>query len=259
MNLRSILLACLAANGAQGTPQTVKIACFGDSVTAGSRAEGQPWCKQLRKLLGTGYFATSNFGGSGRTVVNYDGLAPDQCSDELGPEGDCSYGASDYYEEWKDEEVPCAREAPFTVGIIALGTNDAKTANLEAYDETQFQEQYQALIKSIVETVQEGGADLKLLVLCSAVPIAGLPIDQVNREEWDESSQMWVGGALRDDVEALAAWADNEFDDLAGRVRFVDLYDVLSNHPEGPEDWPWHAVQRRRRLRLRRSGRALHV
>ena len=76
MNLRSILFACLAANGAQGTPQTVKIACFGDSVTAGSRAEGQPWCKQLRKLLGTGYFATSNFGGSGRTVVNYDGLAP---------------------------------------------------------------------------------------------------------------------------------------------------------------------------------------
>ena len=51
MNLRSILFACLAANGAQGTPQTVKIACFGDSVTAGSRAEGQPWCKQLRKLL----------------------------------------------------------------------------------------------------------------------------------------------------------------------------------------------------------------
>ena len=62
MNLRSILFACLAANGAQGTPQTVKIACFGDSVTAGSRAEGQPWCKQLRKFLGTGYFATSNFG-----------------------------------------------------------------------------------------------------------------------------------------------------------------------------------------------------
>ena len=60
MNLRSILFACLALGrlGAQGTPQTVKIACFGDSVTAGSRAEGQPWCKQLRKLLGTGYFAT---------------------------------------------------------------------------------------------------------------------------------------------------------------------------------------------------------
>ena len=62
MNLRSILLVFLtAAQGARAEP--VKIACFGDSVTAGSRAEGQPWCKQLRKFLGTGYFATSNFGG----------------------------------------------------------------------------------------------------------------------------------------------------------------------------------------------------
>ena len=44
MNLRSILLACLAA--ALGTraaaAEPVRVACIGDSVTEGSNAKGQP-------------------------------------------------------------------------------------------------------------------------------------------------------------------------------------------------------------------------
>ena len=71
MNLRSILFACLAAQGVRAA--AVKVACFGDSVTAGSKAKGQPWCKQIRAVLGRGFFTTDNFGKSGKTVVDYAG------------------------------------------------------------------------------------------------------------------------------------------------------------------------------------------
>ena len=50
MNLRSILLACLAA--AQSAQAAIKVACFGDSVTAGTAAKGKPWPKQIRSVLG---------------------------------------------------------------------------------------------------------------------------------------------------------------------------------------------------------------
>ena len=60
MNLRSILIACLAANAAWAAP--IKIACFGDSVTEGSKSDGQPWCKQIRGELGRNFFTTYNFG-----------------------------------------------------------------------------------------------------------------------------------------------------------------------------------------------------
>ena len=67
MNLRSILFACLAANGARAKP--VRVACIGDSVTEGSKSDGQPWCKQIRGVLGRNLFTTYNFGQSGATVV----------------------------------------------------------------------------------------------------------------------------------------------------------------------------------------------
>ena len=94
------------------------------------------------------------------------------------------------------------------MGIISLGTNDAKTANLASGESDNFVAEYKSLITNIVEDLWDVGSDLKQLVLCSAVPIAGLPIDQVNREEWDESSQMWVGGALRDDMMLCVWWPE---------------------------------------------------
>ena len=70
MNLRSILLACLAAaQGARAEP--VKVACFGDSVTEGTNSKGKPWCKEIRGVLGRNFFTTYNFGQSGATVVDY--------------------------------------------------------------------------------------------------------------------------------------------------------------------------------------------
>ena len=56
MNLRSILFACLAANGARA--KLVRVACIGDSVTEGSKSDGQPWCKQIRGELGRNFFTT---------------------------------------------------------------------------------------------------------------------------------------------------------------------------------------------------------
>ena len=72
MNLRSILLACLAAaqSARAERPEPVKIACFGDSVTAGTAAKGKPWCRQIRAVLGRGFFTTHNFGKSGATVTD---------------------------------------------------------------------------------------------------------------------------------------------------------------------------------------------
>ena len=183
MNLRSILLACLAANAAWAEP--VKVACFGDSVTAGSKAKGKPWCKEIRGVLGRNFFTTYNFGKSGATVVDYDG-------------SDSAYIKSGKYDDWRAAvqdscedkdccEAGCAR-SPVQVGIISLGTNDAKKQNLPS--NATFVEEYKSLITNIVQDLYEpndddsddggacpgDGSDLRLLVLASAVPIAGPPI-----------------------------------------------------------------------------------
>jgi hypothetical protein len=124
MNLRSILIACLAAaQGARAEP--VKIACFGDSVVE----------------------------------------AENDCND-----------ASPY--------------GPYAVGVISLGTNDAKKQNLPS--KTTFIEEYKILITNIVEDLWDVGSDLKQLVLCSAVPIADEPISQTNKGDWNEASKKWV-------------------------------------------------------------------
>ena len=118
MNLRSILFACLAAaQSAQAAP--VKVACFGDSVVKGSEAEGKPWPRQIRDVLGRAQFLTANFGGSGLTVVDYAG-------------SDTAYIDSDQYDDWQDENDcnDASPYGPYAVGIISLGTNDVKTANL---------------------------------------------------------------------------------------------------------------------------------
>tara|TARA_B100000459_G_scaffold134117_1_gene89618 strand:- start:44 stop:229 length:186 start_codon:yes stop_codon:yes gene_type:complete len=58
MNLRSILACLAAAQCARAGP--VKIACFGDSVTAGENSKGKPWCKEIRGVLGRNLFTTYN-------------------------------------------------------------------------------------------------------------------------------------------------------------------------------------------------------
>ena len=177
MHLRSILIACIATNGARAEP--VKVACFGDSVTAGSKAKGKPWCRQIRDVLGRAQFLTANFGESGKTVVKYAG-------------SNTAYINSGKYNDWQAENEcnDASPYGPYAVGVISLGTNDAKKQNLPS--KTTFVAEYKSLITNIVEDLWDVGSDLKQLVLCSAVPIADEPISQTNKGDWNEASKKWV-------------------------------------------------------------------
>ena len=93
MNLCSILFACLAAaQSAQAAP--IKVACFGDSVTAGTAAKGKPWPKQIRSVLGRGFFDTYNFGKSGATVTD---LGTDQSAPYIGSRSEVRVGLAPGY------------------------------------------------------------------------------------------------------------------------------------------------------------------
>ena len=89
----NILLACLAAaQSAQAAP--IKVACFGDSVTAGTAAKGKPWPKQIRSVLGRGFFDTYNFGKSGATVTD---LGTDQSAPYIGSRSEVRVGLAPGY------------------------------------------------------------------------------------------------------------------------------------------------------------------
>lgn len=90
-------------------PTKVKVACVGDSITAGvgASATSQNYVSQLQKLLGTGY-VVQNFGNSGKTLLK----------DAAGGNG---YVLTDTYQKSIDFEPD--------VVTIMLGTNDSKDEN----------------------------------------------------------------------------------------------------------------------------------
>ena len=97
------LLAFLCADAAG----KIKVACVGDSITAGvGTKNGQTYPRQLQEILGDGY-DVKNFGVSGRTVLR---------------KGDFPY--------WDEKAFENAKNFNPDIVVIKLGTNDSKSQNM---------------------------------------------------------------------------------------------------------------------------------
>lgn len=104
----------------------VKLACVGDSITQGLGVpKGQSWPSQIQRLLGDTW-EVSNFGVSGRTLLNA---------------GDHPYQ--------KDKAFLKAKDLNPDVVVIMLGTNDTKPHNWKF--KNQFISDYLSMVKQFAE------------------------------------------------------------------------------------------------------------
>jgi len=100
----------------------IKVACVGDSITAGAGApKGESYPDQLQQILGTGW-KVQNFGRNGCTMLR---------------NGDRPY--------WKDKNLQRAQDFKPNVVIIMLGTNDSKPQNW--VHESEFASDYRDMVK----------------------------------------------------------------------------------------------------------------
>ncbi len=116
----TIFFAFCFANAAE----KIKVACVGDSITAGSGikdAGKNSYPKQLQNILGDNY-DVRNFGVSGRTLLK---------------KGDYPY--------WNENAFKNAKEFLPNIVIIKLGTNDSKPQNMAHAED--FYADYSALVE----------------------------------------------------------------------------------------------------------------
>jgi len=117
-----VVVAMAAAGTAAETAAKIKVACVGDSITAGSGAgPKEAYPTVLGNLLGEKY-QVGNFGCSGATLMK---------------KGDKPY--------WKVGEFAKSDAFAPTIVVIMLGTNDTKKQNLPHVDE--FVADYKELIE----------------------------------------------------------------------------------------------------------------
>lgn len=120
----------------------IRVACVGDSITAGSHAgPGGAYPTQLQKLLGD-HWLVGNFGVSGRTVLR---------------QGDFPY--------WNDPALTNAESFRPDVVIILLGTNDTKPRNWLHGDE--FGKDYSDLVN-----IFRGLPSKPVVFVCRPTPVA---------------------------------------------------------------------------------------
>lgn len=126
----TIFIASFAANAAE----KIRVACIGDSITAGAGVRGREnfYPSKLQEKLGDAY-EVRNFGVSGRTML--------------------SMGDSPYI---KDGAWKRAQEFNPNIVIIKLGTNDTKPQNMAHFSE------FEKDMKAMVETLQSLPAKPKI-------------------------------------------------------------------------------------------------
>jgi lysophospholipase L1-like esterase len=124
----------------------IKIACIGDSITAGANL-GNPSLEaypgRLQRLLGTNDYTVRNFGVSGRTLLR---------------QGDYPY--------WKEPYFKASHDWLPDIVIIQLGTNDGKPYNWR-YG-TNFVSDYEDMIASYATLT-----NTHRIILCSPCPVYG--------------------------------------------------------------------------------------
>lgn len=136
------LLLLSAASPGFSADRKVKVACVGDSITAGGGVENpeNTYPKQLGRLLGDAY-EVKNFGNAGCTMLD---------------EGDKPYKK----EQTFGEAVAYAAD----IVVIKLGTNDSKRENWAK------KAGFALSAKSLVEAFQKANPKAQVF-LCTAVPV----------------------------------------------------------------------------------------
>jgi lysophospholipase L1-like esterase len=119
----------------------IKVACVGDSITAGAGIKDpkMKYPTQLQGMLGDGY-EVRNFGVSGRTMLKH---------------GD--------YPIWKEKAYQAAKDFAPNIVVIKLGTNDTKAQNWK------FKDEFAADAKAMVQEFQNLPSKPKVY-LCHPVP-----------------------------------------------------------------------------------------
>lgn len=136
-----LALATAYASAAEKEP--VRIACVGDSITAGVGAsKGNAYPSQLGRMLGDGW-AVKNFGVSGATLLNH---------------GDRPYQKQGAFNK--------ALEFQPNVVVIKLGTNDTKPQNWKFKD--KFVADYKDLISQFVKLSSK-----PRIYVCRPAPVPG--------------------------------------------------------------------------------------
>ena len=163
----------------------VRVACVGDSITAGAGSTS-PYPAQMQTILGSGYFVR-NFGISGRTLLK---------------EGDKPYTNEKNYEFAKGF-LP-------NIVVIMLGSNDTKPVNWK------YKDNFAAEYKELVESFKNLESKPRIFI-CRPPPVFGdgryniskanmdtlLPIiDQVAQDEG--ATEIDLHAALADHPETAA-------------------------------------------------------
>ncbi len=118
----------LAVDGVLLAQQPIRVACLGDSITAGARvnAETESYPARLQFLMGHGYHV-KNFGIGGATLIKPGSPNVWKCLKEV--------------EEFQPDVV-----------VISLGTNDTVSGNRKNWERIErFESDYQLLIDSLTE------------------------------------------------------------------------------------------------------------
>jgi sialate O-acetylesterase len=147
--------------------QKIKVACVGNSITAGyllANPKQESYPAQLQQLLGNQY-EVGNFGLSGATLLKK--------------------GHRPYF---KTKEFTDLLSFKADIAIIHLGLNDTDPRNWPNYKD-EFQQDYQWLIDSL----KQGNAKLKVYV-CKLTPIfSGHPRFKSGTREWYWQVQEKIG------------------------------------------------------------------
>ena len=136
-----VVVTCLFLAISSYAAEKIRVACIGDSITAGAgiRDRQMKYPAQLQKMLGDKY-EVQNFGVSGRTLLK---------------KGD--------HPIWKEKKFKAAKEFNPNIVVIKLGTNDTKPQNWKHKD--QFKSDLMAMVKEF----QALGAK-PTVYLCKPVP-----------------------------------------------------------------------------------------
>jgi lysophospholipase L1-like esterase len=168
----------------------IRIACVGDSITHGARAQAKDaYPAQLQRILGAGY-SVQNFGLSGRTLLKA---------------GDHSY--------WKEKALQDAQTFQPNIVIIMLGTNDTKPQNWVHID------QFTADYKDLIETFKKLPTAPKIFI-CRPNPVYGAGAYGINEANLDQEIPLIdkiakdEGVGLIDMHAALAGHPENEPDNV---------------------------------------------
>ena len=156
MKRRALLSAFVAASislSALADGAKIKVACVGDSITAGvgTKIKHNSYPDQLGGLLGAGY-EVKNFGNSGSTMLD---------------DGDKPYK--------KQKSFTDAVASAADIYVIKLGTNDSKPQNWSK------KAGFAASTKSLVEAFLKANPKAKIY-LCTPVPVIGKGNFGINNE-----------------------------------------------------------------------------